>query len=274
MLDKIISGGQTGADRAALDVAMRMGIDHGGWIARGRLAEDGPLPEKYRLSETGSADSRVRTEKNVISADGTLIVSHGHLTGGSADTEKMAAKHGRPMLHIDVNQITAFEAAGRINAWLAANRISVLNVAGPRASEDPEIYRAVSGILETAMHLHLMGGNRMALFENGMPDLEFPAMFDLPKSIYQAAKRLEGLLSFREKAELARKTESDGLAAYPDLISHIRNFFRLPIGNPDLLESCRRYSGKSNMPPEEAEKILVEFVLKKVRESHGLRRVK
>ena len=92
MIKKIISGGQTGADRAALDVAIKFIIPHGGWIPKGRITEEGPLPDKYKLQEMSTSSYPVRTEQNVIDSDGTLIISHGELTGGSAYTRKMAMK--------------------------------------------------------------------------------------------------------------------------------------------------------------------------------------
>ncbi len=98
MLKKIISGGQTGADRAALDVAIKLEIPHGGWIPKGRIAEDGPLPEKYQLKEMSSPNYKIRTEQNVIDSDGPLIISHDDLTGGSAVTQKFAKKHKKIFL--------------------------------------------------------------------------------------------------------------------------------------------------------------------------------
>jgi len=103
MLQKIISGGQTGADRAALDVAIEFNIPHGGWIPKGRKTEDGVLPDKYQLQEMPTASYPKRTEKNILDSDGTLILSHGKLTGGSALTVKVATKHDRPWLHVDLN---------------------------------------------------------------------------------------------------------------------------------------------------------------------------
>jgi hypothetical protein len=90
MLKKIISGGQTGVDRAALDVAIELGISHGGWIAKGRITEAGPLPHTYDLKEMATPSNEARTEQNVIDSDATLIISRGDLTGGSAFTEAMA----------------------------------------------------------------------------------------------------------------------------------------------------------------------------------------
>ncbi len=93
MIKKIISGGQTGADQAALDVAIKLDIPHGGWITKGRLTEDGPLPDKYNLQEMPTSSYPERTEKNILDSDGTLIISHGKLTGGSALTRELAVKH-------------------------------------------------------------------------------------------------------------------------------------------------------------------------------------
>lgn len=148
MLKKIVSGGQTGVDRAALDVAIRMGIPHGGWVPKGRLAEDGPLPPHYHLQETSAEAYEVRTEKNVVDSDGTLIFSRGSPTGGTDYTRKMALKHGKQLLHIDLalGQRPA-DAGSLIASWIHMNRIEILNVAGPRASHDPAIYADAAAIL-------------------------------------------------------------------------------------------------------------------------------
>jgi len=99
MIKKIISGGQTGADQAALDIAIKLGIPYGGWLPRGRKTEKGPLPDKYLLQELPDNSYSKRTEKNVIDSDGTLIMSHGKLTGGSELTRKIAENNDRHYLH-------------------------------------------------------------------------------------------------------------------------------------------------------------------------------
>jgi len=148
MLTKIISGGQTGADRAALDFAIEFDIPHGGWIPKGRKTEDGVLPDKYKLQEMSTASYPKRTEKNIPDSDGTLIFSRGKLTGGSALTQKLAKRHEHPWLHIDLDKVTAAEAVKFIAGWLDGNDIGTLNVAGPRASKDPGIYDFVVGLLD------------------------------------------------------------------------------------------------------------------------------
>jgi hypothetical protein len=137
---KIISGGQTGADRAALDAAIRLNLPHGGWLPRGRKTEDGPLPRYYRLEELDSDHYRDRTEQNVLTAEGTLILGFGPLTGGSALTESLAVRHDRPCLVIDFEQVPPNKAVAAVETWVRRYRISVLNVAGPRASGEPRIY--------------------------------------------------------------------------------------------------------------------------------------
>ena len=157
MIKKVISGGQTGADQAALDIAIKLDIPHGGWVPKGRLTEDGPLPDKYRMQEMSTPSYPERTEKNVTDSDGTLIFSHGELSGGSRLTQELAGKHGRPCLHINLNTISAFHAAYKIKSWVIENHIEVLNVAGSRLSSDPNIYQAVVDILEAFFYLDMMG---------------------------------------------------------------------------------------------------------------------
>ena len=143
----IISGGQTGADRAALDAARAAGCPHGGALPRGRKAEDGQLPPCYELRELESASYARRTEQNVVDGDGTLICSHGELTGGSLLTRQLAEKHGRPWLHLDFSSTSQEQAAEQLRAWLKGHGVRTLNVAGPRASGDPHIYAAVRQLL-------------------------------------------------------------------------------------------------------------------------------
>jgi hypothetical protein len=143
----IISGGQTGADQAALDAAIALQIPHGGWLPRGRKTEAGPLPQHYRLQENESPRYRDRTERNILSADATLICSYGPLTGGSALTEALAIRHDRPFLHIDFDHSAPEAAITVVQRWLDSIKPGTLNVAGPRASSEPRIYRAVYEML-------------------------------------------------------------------------------------------------------------------------------
>jgi hypothetical protein len=149
-IKKIISGGQTGADRGALDFAIANSILHAGWIPKGRKTEEGRLPDKYHLQEIATASYSKRTEQNVIDSDGTVIISHGKLTGGSAQTREYAIRHHKPHLHLDASNVTIEPLAGSLKNWIRRHKIKILNVAGPRASKDKNIYRVTMKILKTA----------------------------------------------------------------------------------------------------------------------------
>lgn len=130
----IISGGQTGVDRAALEIAIELSIPHGGFCPRGRLAEDGPIPAHFLLKETESDRYYVRTECNVLYAEGTLILYRGRLSRGTTLTRKYAQRHRKPSLCVSLKPGREGPQIARIRTWLHERRIQVLNIAGPRES--------------------------------------------------------------------------------------------------------------------------------------------
>ena len=145
---RLISGGQTGVDRAALDVALALGLPVGGWCPQGRRAEDGMIPERYPLTETLEADYDTRTRRNVEDSDGTLILNLGTLDGGTALTVILAQQLGKPCRVValeDGIEPTAFRE------WLDAHPIAVLNVAGPRESKRPGVYDAAYRLLNALL---------------------------------------------------------------------------------------------------------------------------
>jgi hypothetical protein len=148
-IEKIVSGGQTGADRAALDFALRYRIPYGGWVPKGRKTEDGRLPKRYNLQEMPSPHYSQRTRQNVIDSDGTVIFSHGFLTGGSLLTKNFARRYEKPCLHLDMAQTSIETAARQLNRWIEDHRLKTLNVAGPRAGRDSRIYHVTMTVLET-----------------------------------------------------------------------------------------------------------------------------
>ena len=145
---RIISGGQTGVDRAALDVAIELGLEHGGWCPQGRRAEDGAIPHRYRLKETPEYDYSIRTRLNVQEADGTLILYRNKLEGGSELTAYFTRDMRKPVLAVDLEKPAATTI---IKDWLSQNRICVLNVAGPRESKNPGIYKQTLDLLHNLL---------------------------------------------------------------------------------------------------------------------------
>ena len=263
MLKKIISGGQTGADRAALDFAMKMDIPHGGFIPKGRLAEDGPLPSKYNLKEMRTKSYPRRTEKNVFESDGTLIVSHRRLTGGSQYTMDMAIMHGKPWLHIDLTETSILEAAQKVIDWALNNQIETLNVAGPRASKDPKIYRSVFELLETVYYIAIAEENVVAMRGIGMP-----------KTVGDAVKSLIANMPLKFKIDLSKMNEGELINLHFTFGVFIRNQFGLWDENTDLLNDCRKLSGITFMHPDDSAAFIIEELWKRLRKTHKLRAVK
>jgi hypothetical protein len=146
---KIISGAQTGVDRAALDAALESGVEAGGWCREGRKADDGILPEKYPVKELPNAGYRQRTKRNVIDSDGTVIIyfDHPYPKGGTEQTLVFCIKENKPYLLIDAEEFTIERAARRIEKFISENTISVLNVAGPSASGVPMAYEYAKKVI-------------------------------------------------------------------------------------------------------------------------------
>ena len=271
MINKIISGGQTGVDRAALDVAIKLTIPHGGWIPQGRLTEDGPLPPEYQLKETRSTSYANRTEKNVLEGDATLIISRGALTGGSEYTRDMALKHNRLWLHIDLNKIPAFQAAIAINDWISNKGIEILNVAGPRASKDPKIYKDTLNIIESCYYLSLVqggtAGNNPISETANLPSRQ-------PQSIDEAVEQLISQIPLKDKATVANMSANELPNLYLTLGEFIMNKFGLLSDNYKLIESCRLESDGSFRRKEDAVAIIIKALWQKLRLTHKLRVIK
>lgn len=150
LCERIVSGGQTGADRGALDFAIKHGYIHGGWAPHGRLAEDGVIPAKYQLTEMAEGGYRQRTRRNVADSDATLIVNLGELDGGTLATQVFAEKSGKPCLVVQADPGISEGMVDSVIAWLRQHDVKILNVAGPRESKRPGICR-LTGELLTAV---------------------------------------------------------------------------------------------------------------------------
>ena len=144
----LVSGGQTGVDRAALDVALERGLPCGGWCPAGRAAEDGPIHPRYPLRETPSPDPAERTEWNVLDSDGTVLLIAPGASPGTALTAEVARRLGRPVYPW---RLDALPGTGHFRRWLQVHGIRTLNVAGPRESESPGVYDAARDWLRAVL---------------------------------------------------------------------------------------------------------------------------
>ena len=150
-VNQIVSGGQTGVDRAALDWARQREVVHGGWCPKGRLAADGPLPAHYLLRETDSTGYRQRTKLNVRDSDATLLFNMGPLDGGTLQTVRFAQTLRKPHLVVQLDELALEGVVQNVRAWLAEGRFHTVNVAGPREEKRPGVYACVLGLLDACL---------------------------------------------------------------------------------------------------------------------------
>jgi len=275
MIEKIISGGQTGADQAALDAAIELDIPHGGWIPKGRITENGPLPSKYDLAEMPTTSYPARTQKNILESDGTLILSHGKLTGGSAYTREIANQNAKPCLHIDLDEKGAFMASSEITAWVMDNNIAVLNVAGPRSSRDPKIYDKVKGIIKTVC----LQGVAMENIENSpwqssklWRDEDHPT--DMPKTVDEVAEDIIMTLDQGDKFFFGNLKEDALEPLEMALEIYLRQQLRVWSVNEALQQSCLQVAREEGLDESNAPKVIIRRIWRKLREMHRLRVLK
>jgi hypothetical protein len=257
---KIISGGQTGADRAALDVALHLGFPHGGWVPKGRRAEDGRIPSRYELKEMPTDSYPERTKANVDDSNGTLILTRGRIDGGSKLTFKYANASARPCLHINLKDVRGDNALYAFLNWMTGHQIDVLNVAGTRASKDPLIYDRVFEFLNNALLLLEVRAQRH--------------LKDPPLSIETAIEQLSEGLSFKDKTKLTNLNVEEMIRHHPALLERVRNEFGLWRENSSLLASCRSATGDAHLHQDQAVNVILERLWQHLRQKHKLRLVK
>jgi len=275
MLKKIISDGQTGADRAALDAAIQLGIPHGGWVPTGRMAEDGIIPPVYHLVEITSSNYPERTAKNIRKSDGTLIMNHGRLTGDARFAREQALKYNRPCLHIDLSVTPVPKALPTIVDWIIRNRIEVLNVTGAKASRDADIYAKTYHILCSVIALcqyepeKIETGRRNAGINPDQSHRQLP-----PLDVDDAVDRLINALPLRDRALIANMSDDELIPHYFTLGNYIRNHFGLWSGNQDLLDACRCAAHDQYLHPDAAAELIIKTLWRTLQDTHKLRLIK
>jgi Circularly permutated YpsA SLOG family/Domain of unknown function (DUF6794) len=274
MLKKIISGGQTGVEQAALDAAIKYKFSHGGWIQKDRKTEDGILPYKYKLKELKSGAHPNYTERNVINSDGAVIISHGKLKGGSALPKKLANKHKRSCLHIDLDETPAFIASSKINSWIIEHDIEILNVTGSRASKDPKIYEVVKYIIEGVIVLSLVHAQAGSTISDYSKDEYLDKLPAPPKTIDEAVNRLIEDLDLRDKVKMANMNLDELVNIHSALHVYFKNAFGLWSGNKELLADCASISNESIYNEDDASAVILGVLWQKLQENYTLRVVK
>jgi hypothetical protein len=206
-----------------------------------------------------------RTEQNVIGSDGTLIITHGELADGSEYTWEVTKKHSRPYFHADLNITSNFNSAQAIYSWIKEHEIETLNVAGSRASKDPDIYRAVMKLLEIVFHLDLI--------ESTMPDSSRISI-SKPRTVDEAVDALIAELPLKNKTAIANLEDEELIYLHPTLGRYIREKFSLWYENSELLKTCREFMEVDSLNADDASAIIITRLWRRLKETHSLRVVK
>jgi hypothetical protein len=265
---KIISSGTDGADRAALDVAIKLGIPYGGWMS-GDMKGENNIPEnKYKLKKMMPSEHPGHIENNVIDSDGTLIFSHGKLDAKSIWQDGFAEKHQKPWLHIDLYRITGFEASIKISEWVLENHVEILNVTGSRSKSDQNIYAATMNVLESAIFLGQID-------EDLAVDISVPYIEEKhPQTVTEAVDLIVSGLPLKDRVLIANMTAAELESLDNTLGSYIRKSFGIWTGNENLIASCRFESGNRQMHEEGSVMVIINKLWDELRKTHKLKRIK
>ncbi|MCP3899231.1 MAG: hypothetical protein GY707_05915 [Desulfobacteraceae bacterium] len=245
MLKKIISGGQTGADQAALDSAIKFNIEHGGWVPKGRKTEHGILSSIYKMDEMKTTAYPARTRQNIIDSDATLIISGGNLTGGTLLTKNLAKEIDKPYCYIDFIAMDDFEAAMIVHSFIVDNNVEILNVAGPRLSSDPAIYDGTRSIVEAMIYMvELASEKGIERVEYVLPDIEDAST---PKTMDDAIKQLSSRLTLKTKTKIAILNDTHIASLYFELSDYIMDKFIFEADNTILFEQYVKERGDKSL---------------------------
>ncbi|MCF8044722.1 MAG: putative molybdenum carrier protein [Desulfarculaceae bacterium] len=255
MVSKIISGGQTGADQAALDAAIKFNIEHGGWVPEGRKRENGVLPLKYRMQEMDTTNYAARTRKNVMDSDGTVLLARGPLRGGTLLTQKIALQADRPCCHIDLLAMDEFEGSLLLNSFVTESDIRVLNVAGPRLSNDPGIYRSVKAVIEALIYMQVL--EEGIEFEAVQPSETPEQAGYMPETIEQSVRFLEKNLSFKTKSGIANLDDGHIASLYFSLGDTVKELFQLHGNRSPLVD---RYFQRNSRQTHDIDDLVMDII--------------
>lgn len=274
MIEKIISSGTLGAEQAALDASIKLGIAYGGWIPKEGHGTVGPNADKYNLVEMPTANPTEILKKNIRESDGTLILSHGTLSRKEKNAANSTRRYSTPLLHVDLNNTSAFNAASLINDWIIDNDLTILHVTGPSENEDEKIYPATLDILQAVYFLNLtetsmnqpMGTQNMLTkpLEVDLPPITADSVIDI--IINEMHLKDRTLLANLRKEELAPLQLTLGL--------YIKKKLDTWLKDETLARSCVQAAEKENLDTSNMPMVIIKLMWKRLRDTHRLRVVK
>lgn len=274
MLKKIISGGLTVSDQAALDAAISLGIPHGGYIPWGRMTEIGTLSSKYKLQEMKTDNHFECIERNVKESTGTLIISVAELNDDSKYARKITIKNSHQVFVVDLELIPSFEATTLVYDWIQKYNIDVLFIIGPFTYEYLNIDRHMTIIIEGALLLDLMDAPQGSKATDYYKDMYLQKLPDLPKTVDEAVDQIMSDMTLDERVRMANFDKEELRVINYSLSIFIRNQLFMKDINKELFESCLTVSGNKNLNEGTAALVIIERLWEKLRKTYKLRVVK
>jgi hypothetical protein len=261
---RIISGGESGVERAALDLAIQLGIAHGGRVASGRIVDDGVLPSRYRLVEVAFSKGAASAEANLDMADGVLFISRGEMAGPAASLYRQVRDRDYPHLAIDLNANSRFQSSLLINAWLKSQKVESLFITGPRENEQPGIYRDTMECFRAAWWALMMAepvaGHRASTDRD-----------DLPRTLNDAVTRLMQLLPLKDRVTIANMGADEIAGLSTTLGRYIQKQFGIWEGNHHLVQSCMQSVNRSHLADEEIAALIIDHLAQELKKTHVIR---
>jgi Circularly permutated YpsA SLOG family len=274
MIEKIISGGRPGAEQAALDAAIKLGIAHGGWTPKGSLDTDATIADKYHLLEMPTTNPAENLKKNIRESDGTLILFHGRLSRDTEHALRTTRRYTTPVLYLDLNSTSAFNAASLINDWIIDNDLGILHVTGPSQREDQKIHTATLDILqavyflnltETSMNQPLGVKERLDPHQNRSP---------VPKTVDEAMDIILNQMHLKDRTHMANLNEEEIAPLQLTLGLYIKEKLDVWSTDKGFFDSCVAAAEKENLDKTNMPMVFIRLLWKKLRDTHRLRVVK
>lgn len=274
MIRKIVSSGRTGVEMAALDVAAKLGLSHGGWAPRGMRNEEGPLSAQYRLQEAPAMGFKHAMEQNVMNSDGTLLITRGRKTVETRFAVETALRYQRQLLHVDLSQHSAFESASLASSWVSLQNIRIAFITGPSAGQDGRIYDQAKKILETAFYLGFVKTGLHPAQPHLAPMEADLQQVGLPGTVDEAVTHLKAVLPLKDRATMANMQPKELDHLRTGIGDYIKQNFGLYTGNMKLLQSCAEL-GRLHQPlADEACAVILRALWKDLQNTHKLRIIK
>ena len=274
MIEKIISGGRSGAEMAALDAGIKLGIAYGGWIPKDDSSPGGINTDKYNLTEMPTSNRIETFKKNIRESDGVLMLSHGRSSSHVKNTKRLTQRYSTPLLHVDLNGTNAFDAASLINDWVVDNDLIILHVTGPTEIEDDKIYSATLDILQAVYFLNLTDTsmNQSMGAQELLADSLNTAV--QPKTVAAAVDIIINEMHLKDRTLMANLEKEELAPLQLTLGLYIQKKLDIWFQDATLYQACVSAAEKENLDKSNLPMVLIKMMWKKLKDTHRLRVVK